>query len=100
MPADTDASLDALSDAAPGHVAVPTRTHRIRAWLLLAFAAWNVWVWTTRLLNLVEEAGQWSAAFVAVHMVLYGSGLIGAAVFAVIGIRMLREARRAPRVHP
>jgi hypothetical protein len=100
VPADTDASLDATPAAAPGHVVVPARTHRVRAWLLLAFAAWNVWVWTTRVFNLAEEAGQWSAAFVAVHMVLFGTGLIGAAIFAVIGVRMLREARRATRLHP
>jgi len=98
VPADTDASLDATPDTTGDHVVVPARTHRVRAWLLIAFAAWNVWVWTTRVFNLAEEAGQWSAAFVAVHMVLFGTGLIGAAILAVMGVRMLREARRATRV--
>jgi hypothetical protein len=71
------------------------RTHRRRAWFLLAFAAWNVWVWATRLNNMIRDAGDFSAAFVAVHVVLYVGGFGGAAVLAAIGWRMLSEARAA-----
>lgn len=76
-------------------VITPARTHRRRAWFLLAFAAWNVWVWGTRLNNMIRDAADFSAAFVTVHVVLYVGGFGGAAVLAVIGWRMLREARPA-----
>lgn len=78
----------------PG-VDVPARTHRRRAWFLWAFAAWNVWVWATRMVNLVGDGEQHSAGFIAVHVVLYMMGFGGAAVLAVMGWRMRREARRA-----
>lgn len=74
-------------------VAVPARTHRIRSWVLLAFAAWNVWVWTTRFVNMVGERTEWPVGFVVVHLLLFAGGLGGAAVLAVIGWRMRREAR-------
>lgn len=73
---------------------VPSRTHRRRAWFLLAFAAWNVWVWATRLVNLLGDGQEHSAAFIAVHIVLYAGGFGGAAVLTVMGVRMLAEARR------
>jgi hypothetical protein len=69
------------------------RTHRRRAWFLLAFAAWNVWVWATRLVNLFRDGASFSVAFVTVHTVLYVGGFGGAAVLTVMGVRMLREAR-------
>lgn len=85
---------DITTPARPPEVVVPTRTHRVRAWVLLAFAAWNVWVWTTRAVNLLQDRAEWSVAFVAVHLVLFAGGLGGGAVLAVIGWRMRREARR------
>ena len=74
-------------------VAVPARTHRVRAWVLLAFALWNVLVWGTRAANMVGERTEWSVGFVVVHLVLFGSGLAAAGVLGVIGWRMRREAR-------
>ena len=74
-------------------VAVSGRTHRIRAWVLLAFAVWNVVVWGTRAANMVGERTEWSLGFVVVHLVLFGSGLAAAVVLGVIGWRMRREAR-------
>lgn len=74
-------------------VAVPARTHRVRSWVLLAFAAWNVWVWATRFANMVGERTEWSVGFVVVHLLLFAGGLGGAAVLGVIGWRMRREAR-------
>lgn len=74
-------------------VAVPTRTHRVRAWVLLAFAAWNVLVWGNRAINIVNDRTDWSVGFVVVHLVLFGMGLAAAAVLGVMGWRMRREAR-------
>lgn len=76
-------------------VAVRASTQRRRGYLLLAVAAWSVWLWATRIRNLVEDAGDFSAAFVGVHAVLYGVSLVIAGGLAVMGVRMLRESRRA-----
>lgn len=79
-------------------IAVPARAHRVRAWVLLAFAAWNVWVWGTRAVNMVGERTEWSVGFVVVHLLLFGGGIAGAAVLGTIGWRMRREAGApAPR---
>jgi hypothetical protein len=86
-------STDVRQAASVDRTSVPSRTHRRRAWFLLAFAAWNVWVWATRLVNLLGDGQDHSAAFIAVHIVLYAGGFGGAAVLTVMGVRMLREAR-------
>ena len=74
---------------------VPVRTHGRRAWFLWAFAVWNVWVWGTRMANLIGDGEEHSVAFIAVHVVLYVMGFGGAAVLAVMGWRMRREVRDA-----
>lgn len=74
---------------------VPMTTHRRRGLVLLAVAAWNVWLWVTRIRNLVGDADDFSAAFVGAHAVLYGVSLLLAGAVAVIGWRMWREGRRA-----
>lgn len=91
-------SVPAADDG--GAVAVPARTHRIRSWILLAFAAWNVWVWTTRAVNMVGERNEWDVAFVVVHLLLFAGGLGGAVVLGVVGWRMRREGTRAARPSP
>lgn len=78
-------------------IAVPARTHRVRAWVLLAFAAWNVWVWGTRAANMVGERTEWSVGFVVVHLLLFGGGIAGAVVLGTIGWRMRREAGASAR---
>lgn len=78
-----------------GGVTVPTRTHRVRSWVLLAFAVWNVWVWGTRAVNMIGERTEWSVGFVVVHLVLFGTGLAAAVVLGTIGWRMRAEARDA-----
>ncbi len=77
----------------PDTVAVRASTQRRRGYILLAIAAWNVWLWVTRIRNLVADAGEFSAAFVGVHAALYAASLGLAGVLAVMGVRMLRDAR-------
>lgn len=79
----------------PDTVAVRASSQRRRGYVLLAVAAWNVWLWVTRIRNLVVDAGDVSTASVGVHAVLYGVSLLLAGVLAVIGLRLLREGRRA-----
>jgi hypothetical protein len=79
----------------PETLTVPATTHRRRGLLLLAVAVWSVWLWGTRIRNLVATADDVSTAFVGVHAVLYGVSLVIAAVLAVVGWRMWSEARRS-----
>ncbi len=76
-------------------VVVDATSHRRRAWVLLAFAAWNVWVWATRLINLLGDREDFSVGFVVVHVVLFVGGFGGAALLAAIGWRMRREVAEA-----
>ncbi len=77
----------------PRTVAVAPSTHRRRGLVLLAIAVFNVWLWGTRIRNLIASSGEFSAAFVGVHAVLYGTSLLLAGVLAVLGWRMWREGR-------
>jgi hypothetical protein len=74
-------------------VVVPVRTHRRRAVLLLGLALFQFWLWGTRIVNLLEDAGSFGAAFVAVHLVLYLAAIGAGVLLAVLGTRMWREAR-------
>lgn len=76
--------------AGPGR---STRVHRRRGMILVAIAAWNVWVWGTRIANILRDAADFSTGFVGVHLALYGGSLALAGVLAVLGLRMWREAR-------
>lgn len=91
----TDISAPVTPADHDGTVGVPARTHRIRSWVLLAFAGWNVVVWGTRASNMVGERTEWSVGFVVVHLVLFGMGLAAAVVLGTMGWRMRREARSA-----
>jgi hypothetical protein len=71
----------------------PAATHRRRAVLLWVVAAWMVWLWGTRLRNLIVDAEQFSAAFIGVHAALYVTSFVFAGALAVVGTRMWREAR-------
>lgn len=81
-----------VNQTAPTH-ATDRRTHARRGAVLLAVAAWNLWVWGTRIVNMVQDAPAYTPAFVAVHLLLYGGSLALTVVLAVIGWRMRREAR-------
>jgi hypothetical protein len=83
------ASRAAHADTVP----TPRAVHRRRAWLLLASAAFNLWLWATRIRNLVGDADENTAAFLAVHGVLYASAIAVAVVVGAIGWRQLRESR-------
>ena len=92
MAVDARLSPSATPAADRGEVVVPARTHRVRAWILLAFAVWNVWVWGTRAINMVGERTEWSVPFVVVHLLLFAGGFGGAVVLGILGWRMRRES--------
>lgn len=72
---------------------LPRGRHRRRALVLLVLAVFQLWLWGTRIVNLLTEAGSFSAAFVAVHLLLYAGAIAAALVLAGIGTGMWREAR-------
>jgi hypothetical protein len=76
-------------------VLTPVRVHRRRGLVLLGLAVFQFWLWGTRIWNLVRDADGFSAAFVAVHAVLYVAAIGAGVLLAVLGTRMLREARSA-----
>jgi hypothetical protein len=86
----------------PTTVSTPASVHRRRGWLLVGLAVFQFWLWGTRIWNLVRDADSFSAAFVAVHAVLYLAAIGAGVVLAVLGTRMLREARPDARAgaHP
>lgn len=68
-----------------------TRSHRI---VLRAFAVWTVWVWGTRLWNIVGEDGR-SVGFKVVHALLaVVSVAFAVATWAIAG-RAARERAAA-----
>jgi hypothetical protein len=74
----------------------PWRTLRARSTLLLAAAAWTIWVWATRVWNIVGDPAH-DAAFKAVHSLLALVSIAFGVALAVVGLRMRRE-ERAPRI--
>jgi hypothetical protein len=74
------------------------RTLRARSTLLLAAAAWTIWVWATRIWNILNDPAH-DAAFKAVHSLLALVSVAFAAALGVVGWRMRREERAgaAPR---
>ena len=68
------------------------RTLRARSTLLLAAAAWTIWVWATRIWNILNDPTR-DAAFKAVHSLLALVSIAFAVALGVVGLRMRREAR-------
>jgi hypothetical protein len=68
------------------------RTLRARSTLLLAAAAWTIWVWTTRIWNILNDPAH-DGAFKAVHSLLALVSIAFAVALAVVGWRMRREER-------
>lgn len=73
------------------------RTTRARSTLLLAAAAWTIWVWTTRIWNILNDPAH-DAAFKAVHSLLALVSVAFGIAIGVIGLRMRREARAAREI--
>ena len=73
------------------------KTSRARSNVLLAAAAWTVYVWVTRMWNIARDS-EHDFGFKAVHGVLAIISIAFAIALAVIGFRMRREAatRREP----
>jgi hypothetical protein len=69
------------------------KTSRARANVLLAAAAWTVYVWVTRMWNIARDPDH-DFGFKAVHGALAIVSLAFAVALAVIGFRMRREAPR------
>ena len=69
-----------------------TRSLRARSTLLLAAAAWTIWVWVTRIWNILNDPTR-DAAFKAVHSLLALVSIAFAVALGVVGLRMRREAR-------
>lgn len=67
------------------------RRQRRRAWVLFAAAAWNAYVWLTRLGIVLDD--RQTVPFRVVHGVLIVISLAFAVALAVIGWRMFRESR-------
>jgi len=65
---------------------------RARSTLLLAAAAWTIWVWATRIWNILGDPAH-GAAFKAVHSLLALVSIAFALAIGVVGLRMRREAR-------
>jgi hypothetical protein len=75
-------------------VVVSRVVHRRRGLLLLLAAVFNLWVWGTRMRNLLADADSFSTAFVGVHVALYVAATAVALVVGGIGLRQWREGRR------
>jgi hypothetical protein len=65
--------------------------------VLLLLALFQFWLWGTRIVNLLQDTGSFSTAFVTVHLGLYAAAIGAGIVLAVLGVRMWQEARRADR---
>ena len=68
------------------------RSSRTRSTLLLTAAAWTIWVWTTRIWNILNDPAH-DAAFKAVHSLLALVSIAFGIALGVVGLRMRREAR-------
>jgi hypothetical protein len=72
------------------------RTVRNRANLLLAAAAWTLYVWVTRMWNIAGDPSR-DLGFKVVHGLLALVSVAFAVALAVVGLRMRREAAQRDR---
>ena len=74
---------------------------RARSTLLLAAAVWTIWVWATRIWNILGDPAH-DAAFKLVHSLLALVSVAFGIALGVVGLRMRREERdrRAPEIEP
>jgi len=79
------------------HVVLPARVHHRRGLVLLALGVFQLWLWGTRIVNLLQDVGSFSAAFVAVHLVLYVAAIGAGVLLLWLGGRTLREVAARAR---
>jgi len=79
------------------NVVIPARVHRRRGLLLLALGAFQLWLWGTRIVNLLGDADQFSTAFVGIHLALYTAAIAAGVVLGVLGWKQWREGAHAER---
>jgi hypothetical protein len=72
------------------------KSTNLRANVLLAAAVWTIYIWGTRIWNILQEPGH-SLGFKAVHSGLALVSVAFAVALLVIGWRMRREARDTAR---
>ncbi len=70
------------------------KTTRARANVLLAAAAWTLYVWITRMWNIARDPAH-DFGFKAAHGALAVVSVAFAVALGVIGLRMRREAKAA-----
>jgi len=80
--------------AAGSQLPVPARVHHRRGLLLVGLGGFQLWLWGTRIVNLLGDAGSFSTAFVAVHLVLYVAAIGAGVLLLALGWRLLREVAR------
>ena len=68
---------------------------RARANVLLAASAWTIYVWVTRMWNIVQDPAH-DLGFKVVHGILAVVSVAFAVALAVVGWRMRREERARP----
>ena len=73
-------------------VSLPARRLHRRGVVLGLLGLFQLWLWGTRIANLLGEVGSFSAAFVAVHLVLYVAAIGAGVLLLVLGWRFLVEA--------
>jgi small neutral amino acid transporter SnatA (MarC family) len=71
----------------------PMSSTRLRANVLLAAAAWTLYVWVTRIWNILQDPAH-PAGFKVVHSLLALVSVAFGVALLVIGWRMRRESRR------
>ena len=72
------------------------RTLRARSTLLLGAAAWTIWVWVTRIWNILGDPAH-DAAFKTVHSLLALVSVAFGIALGVVGLRRRREERARVR---
>lgn len=84
----------AIQEHAPAPVDTPFGArHARRGTILLLIAAFNVWLWVTRAINLFQDPEPRTTGFIVVHAILYGVSFGLAFVLAGMGWNMHREAK-------
>lgn len=85
--------MSTIVDDRPAAAVTNRSTHGRRGLVLLAIGAFQVWLWATRVINLLGDPEPRTTGFIVVHAVLYAAAFGCAFALLTIGWRMRREAR-------